>query len=96
MNCERSGEYKEPLQNLKHDDTKSRNCICHFRLHKYFIMKNLKFNMLCGINNHEMDHKLAHYPLVIRLVRDKIFFHEMTMQHGSAQKHTHHFEKKEI
>ncbi|XP_050895720.1 uncharacterized protein LOC127102392 [Lathyrus oleraceus] len=68
MICERSGKYRTPLQNFKRDDTGIRKCDCPFKVRGYMSTnKNSRFNMICGLHNHDLCLKLAGHPSVCRL-----------------------------
>lgn len=81
MSCELCGQYKETLWKLKCYDTKSRIYRCSFRLRGYYTTINVyKFNILYGVHNYELDHKLGDYPIVSHLDgEEKKIFVEITM-----------------
>ncbi|XP_058781271.1 uncharacterized protein LOC131655402 [Vicia villosa] len=81
MTCERSGKYVPKVQTLKHDDTKSRKCVCPFKLCASCRINGLWcFSVICGIHNHALDTKLQGHPIVCRLKsEEKEFISELSI-----------------
>ncbi|XP_058742605.1 uncharacterized protein LOC131615125 [Vicia villosa] len=72
LTCERSGKYMCRIQKLKRDDTDSRKCECPFRLHGYLLANNKwRFNVICGLHNHDLSQKLVDHPIACRLLSDE-------------------------
>ncbi|XP_050876420.1 uncharacterized protein LOC127080131 [Lathyrus oleraceus] len=72
MTCERSGKYITPLWNFKRDDTGSRKCECSFKVRGYMLAnKNWRFNVICGLHNHDLCEKLADHPSVRWLIPEE-------------------------
>ncbi|XP_050897520.1 uncharacterized protein LOC127104377 [Lathyrus oleraceus] len=70
--CERSGKYRNPLQNFKSDDTGSRKCECPFKVRGYMLAnKNWRFNVMCGLHNHDLCKKLADHSIACRLMPEE-------------------------
>ncbi|XP_050895587.1 uncharacterized protein LOC127102230 [Lathyrus oleraceus] len=68
MTCERSGKYITPLRNFKKDDNGTRKCDCEFKVRGYMLAnKKWRFNVICGLHNHDLCLKLAGHPSVCRL-----------------------------
>lgn len=67
MRNKRSGQYKEHILKLKHDDTKTRKCGCPYKMHKYHKENNTwAFNMTCSLHNYGLSGKLASHPIFHR------------------------------
>lgn len=81
MMCKRSGKYRNPLQNFKSDDTGSRKCECPFKVYGYMLAnKNWRFNVMCGLHNHDLCKKLADHSIVCRLMpKEKECVVDMTL-----------------
>ena len=72
LTCERSGKYMPRIRNFKREDTGSRKCECPFKLHGYMLTsKKWKFNVLCGLHNHDFSLKLVGHPIACRLLPDE-------------------------
>ncbi|XP_050918559.1 uncharacterized protein LOC127135989 [Lathyrus oleraceus] len=72
MTCERSRKYRTPFRNFKRDDTSSRKCECHFKVRGYKLAnKNWRFNVICGLHNHDLCEKLVGHPSVCRLIPEE-------------------------
>lgn len=81
MICKRSGTYQPLLQKLKHNDTGSRKCECSFKLRGYRKTNDTcKFNVVFGIHNHALCHKLVKHLIVCRLIsEEKELVSDMTL-----------------
>ncbi|XP_050896345.1 uncharacterized protein LOC127103101 [Lathyrus oleraceus] len=81
MTRERSRKYRTPLRNFKRDDTGSRKCECPFKVHGYMLTnKNWRFNVICGLHNHDLCEKLIGHPSVRWLMpKEKECFADMTL-----------------
>ncbi|XP_050891007.1 uncharacterized protein LOC127096489 [Lathyrus oleraceus] len=72
MTCERSGKYGPYLRNFKRDDTGSRKCECPFKLRCYMLVnKKWRFNVICGLHNHNLCEKLSYRPIACRLMPEE-------------------------
>ena len=72
LTCERGGKYMPRIRNFKREDTGSRKCECPFKLRGYMLASNKwKFNVLCGLHNHDLSLKLAGHPIACRLLPDE-------------------------
>ncbi|XP_058761990.1 protein FAR1-RELATED SEQUENCE 5-like [Vicia villosa] len=72
LTCKRSEKYILHFQKLKRDDTGSRKCECPFRLRGYLLANNKwKFNVICGLHNHDLSQKLVSHPITCRLLPDE-------------------------
>ncbi|XP_050893360.1 uncharacterized protein LOC127099673 [Lathyrus oleraceus] len=81
MTCERSGKYKYLLRNFKRDNTGSRKCKCPFKVHGYMLAnKNWRFNVICGLHNHDLCEKIVGHPSVCQLMpEEKEYVVDMTL-----------------
>ncbi|CAK8533774.1 unnamed protein product [Lathyrus sativus] len=81
MVCKRSGKYRTPLRNFKRDDTGSRKCKYPFKVHGYMLAnKKWRFNVICGLHNHDLCLKLAGHPSVYRIKpEEKECINDMTL-----------------
>ncbi|XP_058746437.1 uncharacterized protein LOC131619347 [Vicia villosa] len=65
MLCERTGEYHPPIRKFKRDDTGTRKCEFPFKIRGYMVTsKKWRFNVICGLFNHDMCGKLQGHPNV--------------------------------
>ncbi|XP_050888790.1 uncharacterized protein LOC127093946 [Lathyrus oleraceus] len=72
MMCERSGKYRSPIGNFKRDDIGSRKCECPFKLRGYMLAnKKWRFNVICGLHNHDLCEKLSDHQIVCRLMQEE-------------------------
>ncbi|XP_058733979.1 uncharacterized protein LOC131605663 [Vicia villosa] len=68
MLCERSGKYHPSLRKFKRDDTGTRKCECPFKIRGYMVAsKKWRFNVICGLHNHDMCGKLQGHPNVCQV-----------------------------
>lgn len=81
MRCERSNQYKEYIQKLKLDDTKTRKCGVILRCASTHGEHYMEFNVICGIHNHGLCQKLVGHPIVYRMnaKENKLVF-DMTLK----------------
>lgn len=64
----RRAKYQQPIRKLKQYDTRSKKCECHFNVRGYLKENNTwKFNVVIGIHNYDLCHKLASHPIVCYL-----------------------------
>lgn len=72
LRCKINGNYTTLIQNLKWGDIGSRKCECAFKLSGYLMPNNTwKFSVMCGINNHDMCHKLVGHLIACRLKEEE-------------------------
>ncbi|XP_050882761.1 protein FAR1-RELATED SEQUENCE 5 isoform X2 [Lathyrus oleraceus] len=72
MSCERSGKYIPPLRNFKRNDIDSRKCECPFKVCGYMLANNKwRFNVICGLHNHDLYEKLADHPIACCLMPEE-------------------------
>lgn len=70
MTCKRRDKYRTSLRNFKRDDTGSRKC--PFKVHGYMLANFFwRFNVICGLYNHDLCEKLVGYPSVCRLMLEE-------------------------
>ncbi|XP_058746055.1 uncharacterized protein LOC131618923 [Vicia villosa] len=68
MLCERSGKYHPPPRKFKRDEAGTRKCEFPFKIRDYMLAsKKWRFNLICGLHNHDMCGKLQGHPSVCRL-----------------------------
>lgn len=81
MRCERSGKYTTPLRKFKREYTGSRRCDCLFKLRGYLLSNNKwRFNVICGLHNHDMCDKLFGHPIACLLMpEEKGIVSDMTL-----------------
>ncbi|XP_058764901.1 uncharacterized protein LOC131638361 [Vicia villosa] len=70
--CERNEKYRPSLQNFKREETCSRG---------YWLTNNKwKFNVICGLHNHDLCEKLVGDPIPCRLMpKEKKYVYDMTL-----------------
>ncbi|XP_058748394.1 uncharacterized protein LOC131621371 [Vicia villosa] len=72
LTCERNGKYICRIQKLKLDDNDSRKCKCSFKLCGYHLANNKwRFNVICGLHNHDLSQKLVGHPIACWLLPDE-------------------------
>ncbi|XP_058776980.1 uncharacterized protein LOC131651332 [Vicia villosa] len=72
LTCERNEKYICRIQKLKHDDNGSRKCKCPFKLRGYHLANNKwRFNVICGLHNHDLSQKLVGHPIACQLLSDE-------------------------
>ncbi|XP_050885353.1 uncharacterized protein LOC127090371 [Lathyrus oleraceus] len=72
MTCERSEKYKTLLRNFKRGDTGVKKCECLFKVRGYMLAnKNWRFNVICGLHNHDLCEKLVGHPSVCQLMPEE-------------------------
>ncbi|XP_050902145.1 uncharacterized protein LOC127111536 [Lathyrus oleraceus] len=70
--CERSDMYQPSIRKIKHDDTRLRKLECLFKLQGYCMANDTwKFNVVSGIHNHALCHKITDYPIVCRFIQEE-------------------------
>ncbi|XP_050915838.1 uncharacterized protein LOC127130927 [Lathyrus oleraceus] len=81
MTCEGSRKYRPLLRYFKRDDTGSRKYECPFKVHGYMLANNKwRFNVICGLYNHDLCEKLVSHPIVYRLMpEEKEYVADMTL-----------------
>ncbi|XP_050876712.1 uncharacterized protein LOC127080436 [Lathyrus oleraceus] len=72
MTCERSRKYNPSLQNFKRDGAGLGKCECPFKLCSYMLVnKKWRFNVICGLYNHDLCQKLVGHPIASRLMPEE-------------------------
>ncbi|XP_050889882.1 protein FAR-RED ELONGATED HYPOCOTYL 3-like [Lathyrus oleraceus] len=81
MARERNRKYITHLWNFKRDDTGSRKCECPSKVRGYMLANKIwRFNVICGLHNHDLCEKLVGHPSLCQLMpEEKEYVADMTL-----------------